>query len=126
MNLTQITQLLKVAKLALDLHAEKNAASQVKYIYHQRLRDSGKKFDGLNPDRPEYAEVLEFSKTQYAAHFAAQRRVRNVQRRLDNAWQHVVDIFGRQLQNNLALANHHIRQWARPPRHRQTRVNASL
>ena len=85
MNTAQITQLLAIGQLAIDLHNEKNAANQVKEVYHRRLRDSGEEFDGLNPDKEGYEEVLEFSKVEYEAYQAAKRRVYNIQRRLDNA-----------------------------------------
>ena len=85
MNTTQITQLLNIAQLAIDLHNEKNAANTVRDIYHCKLSKSGEEFDGLKPDDDAYAEVIEFTKDEYKAHQAAKRRVYNLQRRLDNA-----------------------------------------
>jgi len=81
----QITQLLNIAQLALDLHNEKSAANTVRDIYRRKLWESGEEFDGLKPDDDAYAEVIEFTKDEYKAHQAAKRRVYNVQRRLDNA-----------------------------------------
>ena len=85
MNTTQITQLLNIAQLAINLHNEKNAANTVRDIYRRKLWESGEDFSGLNPDDDDYAEIIEFTKDEYKAHQAAKRRVYNVQRRLDNA-----------------------------------------
>ena len=85
MNTAQITQLLNIAQLAIDLHNEKNAANIVRDIYRRKLKESGEEFDGLKPGNDDYAEVIEFTKGEYKAHQAAKRRVYNIQRRLDNA-----------------------------------------
>ena len=85
MNTAQITQLLNIGQLAIDLHNEKNAANHVKDAYHRRLWESGEEFDGLKPDDDAYAEVIEFSKDEYKAYQAAKRRVYNIQRRMNNA-----------------------------------------
>lgn len=85
MNTTQITQLLTIGQLAIDLHNEKNTANRVRDIYRRKLWESGKEFTGLNPDDDAYAEVIEFSKDEYKAYQAAKRRVYNIQRRLNNA-----------------------------------------
>ena len=85
MSAAQITQLLNIAKLAIDLHNEKNAANRVRDAYHLKLWESGEEFEGLKPDDDAFAEVIEFSKDEYKAYQAAKRRVYNVQRRLDNA-----------------------------------------
>ena len=84
-NTTQITQLLNIAQLAIDLHKEKNAANHVRDIYRRKLKESGEEFDGMTPDDDIYAAVIEYSKNEYKAHQTAKRRVYNVQRRLDNA-----------------------------------------
>jgi hypothetical protein len=84
-NTTQITQLLNIAQLAIDLHTARNATKSAKEAYHLRLAESGEDFDGLDPRKPEHAAAIKFTKTEFAAYLNAKRVAFNVQRRLDNA-----------------------------------------
>lgn len=81
---THITQFLHIGQLAINQHHERYAANHVRDIYRLKLKESGEEFDGLKPDDNAYAEVIEFTKSEYKAHQAAKRRVHNAQRRLDN------------------------------------------
>ena len=85
MNTKQITQLLNIGQLAMDLHKARFVAKSAKDAYHLRLFQSGEDFDGLDPRKPEHAAAIKFSKTEFAAYLDAKRLAFNLQRRLDNA-----------------------------------------
>lgn len=81
----RITQLLAIGQLAAELHGLKSAARHAKDAYHDKLDKSNMEFDGLDPRNPDFAEAIEFTKTEYKAHQSAKRKVYNMQRRLDSA-----------------------------------------
>lgn len=87
MNITQITQLLNIAQLAIDLHKARNATVPAKDAYYAVLREfgKGKPTERLDPRNESCAEIIAYSKDAFKTYQAAKRRVYNVQRRLDNA-----------------------------------------
>ena len=89
MNITQITQLLNIAQLAIDLHKARNATVPAKDAYYAVLREfqweNGGQDERLDPQNENCAEIIAYSQDAFKAYQAAKRRVYNAQRRLDNA-----------------------------------------
>ena len=89
MNTAQITQLMTIAQLAIDLHKARNATAPAKDAYYAVLREfqveQGDPSCRLDPRDEDCAEIIEFSKDAFKSYQAAKRKVYNAQRRLDNA-----------------------------------------
>ena len=88
MNINQITTMLALGQLAIDFNNASRAVVLAKDSYYQQLRD----FDDLDAHSIKLdssdercADIIEFSKVEYAAFKAAQRKVYNVKRKIASA-----------------------------------------
>lgn len=89
MTLNQITKLLTIGQLAMDLHKANNLTSMCKDAYHDKIRnwedDHGKIFGLLTPYDSTHARLIAATSGEYAAYKLAKRKAYNIKRRLDSA-----------------------------------------
>ena len=85
MNINQITTMLALGQLAIDFNNASKAVVLAKDAYYQHLSEFGD-LDAhsikLDSRDERCAEIINFSKVEYAAFKAAKRNVYNVKRRI--------------------------------------------
>ena len=90
MTIEQITSLLAIGRLAVDMHKAEQFVGQQKEVYYQKLREFSLEHDDssrikLDPRNEQCSEIISYSKAEYAAVKAAKRNVYNIKRRMDTA-----------------------------------------
>ena len=85
MNINQITTMITLGQLAIDFNNAAKAVVLAKDAYYQQLSEFGD-LDAhsikLDSRDERCADIIEFSKAEYAAFKAAKRNVYNVKRRI--------------------------------------------
>ncbi len=89
MTLNQITKILSIGQLAIDLHNANNLAKALRSEYwdklHEYEEDHGDLVGRLTFDHPDHAGAIAATKDEYAAYKKAKRSAYNIKRRLDYA-----------------------------------------
>ncbi len=84
----QISALLNIAHIAIELVQAQSAIVSAKAAYYDRLasfRGDFPREERIDPCCPESAEIIAFSKDAFDAYKAAKRKAYNTQRRLHTA-----------------------------------------
>lgn len=90
----QISALLNIAQIAMDLVQAQNAIVSAKSAYYDRLASFRGDFtheERIDPCCPGSKEIIAFSKDAFDAYKAAKRKAYNVQRRLRTACMKVAE-----------------------------------
>jgi hypothetical protein len=91
MNTQKLTSLIFIGQLAVDVRNAELQVNHLKFEYHEKIRA----FDGLapgeiremklDPRNEACAEIIAYTRAEYAAVKAAKRKVYNIKRRMDTA-----------------------------------------
>lgn len=88
-SVTKLISLIAAGELAVDLFRAEQAAKVAKACYHRKIDEfeavHGRADSRIDPNKPEHAKVIKFTKVSFDAYQAAKRKAYNMRRRLENA-----------------------------------------
>lgn len=88
-NVAKLVALIAAGELAVDLFQAEQLAKVAKDQYHKKIDQfeqvHGRAHSRIDPNKPEHAKVIKFTKDSFDAYLVAKRKAYNVRRRLETA-----------------------------------------
>lgn len=88
-SVAKIIALIAAGEVAVELFRAEQAAKVAKASYHRKIDQfeevHGRADSRIDPNKPEHARLIKFTKASFDAYLAAKRKAYNARRRLENA-----------------------------------------